>query len=62
MSYGEVHRKYMQHEIEHQDRAWRRLNVRREARFWEIMNIIEVSVGIGAFVCFGTIIIYWWSK
>jgi hypothetical protein len=52
----------MNYEIEHQDRAWRRLNVRREARFWEILSIIEVAVGISAFACFGSLAIYWWSK
>lgn len=61
-SYGVAHRAHMNYEIEHQDRAWRRLNVRREARFWEILSIIEVAVGISAFACFGSLAIYWWSK
>ncbi len=61
-NYGEAHRAHMNYEIEHQDRQWRRLNVRNEERYWMVMELIGTVAGITAFAFFATLAVYWWSK
>lgn len=61
--YGSVHRKHMQHEVEHQDKEWRRLNVVDKKDWYCIfLEICSWVTAIGILGCFGALIVHWWPK